>query len=58
MELYGYTGQLGEHTNGKLKADTVDTYTVAYTKSKVEIANTTATRAQIATIIMRYLTAE
>ena len=43
MELYAYSGQLGANTNGLLKANTVDTYTVSYTKSKVEIANTTVT---------------
>ncbi|MCI6728895.1 MAG: discoidin domain-containing protein, partial [Clostridiales bacterium] len=43
MELYAYSGQLGANTNGLLKANTVDTYTVSYTKFKVEIANTTVT---------------
>ena len=43
MELYAYSGQLGANTNGLLKADVMDTYDVSYTKSKVEIANTTVT---------------
>ncbi len=41
MSLYAYTGQLGESTNGRLKADDTGLYQVEFVKTGSAIANTT-----------------
>ncbi len=51
MELYAYEGELGENVNGKLRADTPDTYTVVYQKAGTELNRTTVTVKNASTVI-------